>query len=175
VLPKFRIGLARNNITRIGKQRWNQVHLDTLGESFVADEDAILGPRGMRLTKSGRLLGHILAQYIDGDNEDLVRTECVLVDLSYIEDALPKHRAYLHRQDKVTPHHNRYPVLHPTLTLSLTRLGLATLDRDSCSPLKLNSHCQDKVNPHHDHNHYLHQTLTIARTQLGLATLDRHS
>jgi hypothetical protein len=104
------------------------VHLDTLGESFVADDDVILGPRGMRLTKSARLLGYIVAQYIDGDDEDPVRTECV--DL-YIEDALPKHRAYLHRQDKVTPHHNRNPALHRTLTLSLTRLGLAILDRHS--------------------------------------------
>jgi hypothetical protein len=75
------------------------VHLDTLGEPFVADEDVILGPRGMRLTKSGSLLGYIVAQYIDGDDEDPVHTQCV--DL-YIEDALPKHRAYLHRQKKVT-------------------------------------------------------------------------
>ena len=74
------------------------VHLDTLGEAFIADEDVVLGPRGMRLTKSGSLLGYIVAQYIDGDDEDPVRTQCV--DL-YIEDALPKHRAYLHRQKKV--------------------------------------------------------------------------
>ena len=74
------------------------MHLDTLGEAFVADEDVVLGPRGMRLTKSGSLLGYIVAQYIDGDEEDPVRTQCV--DL-YIEDALPKHLAYLHRQNKV--------------------------------------------------------------------------
>jgi hypothetical protein len=74
------------------------VHLDTLGEAFAADEDVVLGPRGMRLTKSGSLLGYIVAQYINGDDEDPVRTQCV--DL-YIEDALPKHRAYLHRQKKV--------------------------------------------------------------------------
>jgi hypothetical protein len=74
------------------------VHLDTLGELYVADEDVIVGPRGMRLTKSGSLLGYIVAQYIDGDEEDPVRTQCV--DL-YIEDALPKHLAYLHCQKKV--------------------------------------------------------------------------
>ena len=104
------------------------VHLNTLGEPFVADEDVIVGPRGMRLTKSGRLLGYIVAQYIDGDDEDPIRTECV--DL-YIEDALPKHQAYLHRQDKVTPYHNQNLVLHLALTLKLSRLGLATLDRHS--------------------------------------------
>ncbi len=51
----------------------------------------------MRLTKSSKLLGYILAQYIDGDEEVPTRTECV--DL-YIEAAVPKHRAYLHRQEK---------------------------------------------------------------------------
>ena len=51
----------------------------------------------MRLTKSAKLVGYILAQYIDGDAEDPTRTECV--DL-YIEDALPKHRAYQHRLEK---------------------------------------------------------------------------
>jgi hypothetical protein len=54
----------------------------------------------MRLTKSSKLLGYILAQYVDGDEEDPTRTECV--DL-YIEDAVPKHRAFRHRQDKDSP------------------------------------------------------------------------
>ena len=54
----------------------------------------------MRLTKSSKLLGYILAQYVDGDEEDPTRTECVDV---YIENAVPKHRAFLHRQDKDSP------------------------------------------------------------------------
>ena len=99
------------------------VHLDALGEPFVADDDVVVGPRGkpnlypqplpisfsltlpyltqplgQRLTKSASLLGYIVAQYIDGDDGDPTRTECV--DL-YVEDALPKHRAYLHRQKQV--------------------------------------------------------------------------
>ncbi len=49
------------------------------------------------ITKSGKFLGYILAQYIDEDDEDPTRTECVEL---YIEDALPKHRAYLHRLEK---------------------------------------------------------------------------
>ena len=72
----------------------------------------------MRLTKSVKLLGYILAQYIDGDEEDPTRTECV--DL-YIEDAVSKHRAYLHRQDKDSP-----PLIatidRPTHQLSLASL-----------------------------------------------------
>jgi hypothetical protein len=54
----------------------------------------------MRLTKSSKLLGYILAQYVDGDEEDPTRTDCV--DL-YIENAVPKHRAFLHRLDKDSP------------------------------------------------------------------------
>ncbi len=73
------------------------VHLGTLGELYVADEDVIVGLE-VRLTKSGSLLCYIVAQYIDGDEEDPVRTQCV--DL-YIKDALPKPLANLHRQNKV--------------------------------------------------------------------------
>jgi hypothetical protein len=63
----------------------NHIHTSTLNYSLHV---------GMRLTKSGKLLGYILAQYIDDDAEDPIRTECVHL---YIEDALPKHCAYLHR------------------------------------------------------------------------------
>ena len=64
------------------------------------------------MTKSAKLLGYILAQYIDGDDEEPTRTECV--DL-YIEDALPKYRAYQHRRDKVTLYHNPDPNPVPNL------------------------------------------------------------
>ncbi len=82
----------------------------------------------MRLTKSGKLVGYIVAQYIDGDAKDPIRTDCV--DL-YIEDGLPKHRAYIHRRDKVNPHHDRYKKLQPILTIAPTLLGIATLARHS--------------------------------------------
>jgi hypothetical protein len=56
--------------------RWSQcISIQWEHAPFVAD--VVLGPRGIRLTKSGRLLGYILAQYIDGDDEDPIRTECV--------------------------------------------------------------------------------------------------
>ena len=68
------------------------VHLMPSGEFIVADEDCILGPKGARLTKSKVLLGYILAQYIDGDEEDPTRSDCV--DM-YIENAIDKLKAYL--------------------------------------------------------------------------------
>ncbi len=46
----------------------------------------------MRLTKAKVLLGYILAQYIDGDDAEPTRTECV--DL-YIENAMDKLKAYV--------------------------------------------------------------------------------
>ncbi len=68
------------------------VHLTLTGEFVVADEDSIVGPNGVRLTKSKVLLGYILAQYIDGDEEEQTRSECV--DL-YIENAIEKPQVYL--------------------------------------------------------------------------------
>ena len=68
------------------------VHLLSSGLFEVADEDTIQGPSGMRLTKSKVLLGYILAQYIDGDEEEPTRSDCVD---QYIENAIDKLKAYL--------------------------------------------------------------------------------
>jgi hypothetical protein len=68
------------------------IHMGPTGEFYVADEDVIIGPKGIRLTKSKVLLGYILAQYIDGDDEEPTRSDCV--DL-YIENALEKLKAYV--------------------------------------------------------------------------------
>ena len=48
----------------------------------------------MRLTKSKVLLGYILAQYIDGDEEEPTRSDCVD---EYIENAIEKLKAYLYK------------------------------------------------------------------------------
>ena len=58
----------------------------------VPDEHTVLGPKGVSLTKSKALLGYVLAQYIDGDEAEPTRSDCV--DL-YIENALVKLKAYL--------------------------------------------------------------------------------
>jgi hypothetical protein len=70
------------------------VNLEPSGEFEVPDEASVLGPKGIRLTKSKALLGYILAQYIDGDDEEPTRSDCV--DL-YIENAIEKLRAYLYK------------------------------------------------------------------------------
>ncbi len=66
------------------------IHLDPDGLFYVADEDVVLGPKDVRLTKAKVLLGYILAQYIDGDDAEPTRTECV--DL-YIENTMDKLKA----------------------------------------------------------------------------------
>jgi hypothetical protein len=68
------------------------IHLSPDGQFYVADEDVVIGPKGIRITKSKVLLGYILAQYIDGDEEDPTRSDCV--DL-YIENAIGKFKAYV--------------------------------------------------------------------------------
>ena len=68
------------------------VNLLPSGEFQVPDDQTVLGPKGIRLTKSKALLGYILAQYIDGDDEEPARSDCV--DL-YIENAIEKLKAYL--------------------------------------------------------------------------------
>jgi hypothetical protein len=68
------------------------IHLRPSGLFEVADEDTILGPSGARITKSKALIGYILAQYIDGDEEEPTRSDCVD---DYIENAIEKLNAYL--------------------------------------------------------------------------------
>ena len=75
------------------------VHLSTEGQFYVADEDVVLGPKGIRVTKSKVLLGYILAQYIDGDDEEPTRSDCVDI---YIENALDKLKAYLFKLQQIT-------------------------------------------------------------------------
>ena len=74
------------------------VHLLASGLFEVANEDTILGPNGVRLTKSKVLLGYILAQYIDGDDEEPTRSDCVD---DYIENAIEKLTAYLFKLQRV--------------------------------------------------------------------------
>jgi hypothetical protein len=68
------------------------IHVSTSGEFYVADENVVIGPKGIRVTKSKALLGYIVAQYIDGDEEEPTRTDCV--DL-YVENAMEKLKAYV--------------------------------------------------------------------------------
>jgi hypothetical protein len=58
---------------------------------FVHDDDAVIMTCGKRLVKARSLIGYVLAEYVDGDDADPTRTDCVD---KYIMDALTKHHAY---------------------------------------------------------------------------------
>jgi hypothetical protein len=84
--PKKKQSLA------LSRKTLEPVHLLSSGLFEVADEDTIIGPSGVRITKSKVLLGYILAQYIDGDDEEPTRSDCI--DL-YMENAIDKLKSYV--------------------------------------------------------------------------------
>ncbi len=84
------------------------VNLLPSGEFQVPDEASVLGPKGIRLSKSKALLSYILAQYIDGDDEEPTRTDCVYL---YIENAIEKLKAYLFKLLRCLPGHGITPVI----------------------------------------------------------------
>ena len=67
------------------------IHLSSDGSYFVHDKDSVVGPNGTRITRSKCLMGYILAQYINGDEEDPERTVCVD---EYMTNALARNAAY---------------------------------------------------------------------------------
>jgi hypothetical protein len=50
-----------------------------------------MGPNGSKITKAKSYLGYIVAQYVDGDDQDPERTICVD---EYMSDALDKYARY---------------------------------------------------------------------------------
>ena len=67
------------------------VHVCPEGGNFIHNDDAVVMSAGHRVTKASALLGYVLAEYVDGDNADPTRTDCVDI---YVMDALQKHDAY---------------------------------------------------------------------------------
>ena len=67
------------------------IHLSSDGSYFVHDKDSVVGPNGTRITRSKCLKGYILAQYINGDEEDPERTVCVD---EYMSNALKRNASY---------------------------------------------------------------------------------
>jgi hypothetical protein len=68
------------------------IHLLCDGSCYVHDNDSVIGPNGIKITKANSCKGYIVAQYIYGDDEEPERTVCVD---EYIANALKKHATYL--------------------------------------------------------------------------------
>jgi hypothetical protein len=79
------------------------VHVSTDGTPFVHDDDVVVMSSGKRLTKASALLGYVLAEYVDGDDAEPTRSDCVD---KYVMDAMHKHIAYTSKNT----HRQRPPV-----------------------------------------------------------------
>jgi hypothetical protein len=67
------------------------VHVAPDGSVYVHDDDAVVMSGTKRLTKASALLGYALAEYVDGDDANPTRTDCVD---KYVMGAMDKHIAF---------------------------------------------------------------------------------
>ena len=68
------------------------VHVDQAdGTLYQLDEDVVQVSDGKRITKANKLVGYILAEYIDGDDAEPTRSDCVD---RYAFQALEKHNTF---------------------------------------------------------------------------------
>ena len=74
------------------------VHVSKDDTFYVHDNDAVVMTCAKRLVKAKSLLGYVLAEYVDGDDADPTRTDCVD---KYLMDALAKHHAYTAKANRV--------------------------------------------------------------------------
>ncbi len=66
----------------------------TDGTVFMHDDDVVRCSNARIMTKAEAYLGYILAEYVDGDEAEPTRSDCVD---RYIMNALQKHEAFLHK------------------------------------------------------------------------------
>ena len=76
------------------------VHLHTDGTIYRLDEDVIQLSNGTTMAKADKLIGYILAEYIDGDDAEPTRSDCVD---RYAFYALEKHHAYMIKSRQTQP------------------------------------------------------------------------
>ncbi len=68
------------------------IHVHPDGSLYRLDEDVVRLSNGKTMTKANKLIGYILAEYIDGDEVEPTRSDCVD---RYAFHALEKHNAAL--------------------------------------------------------------------------------
>ena len=81
---------ALRNRPILSSQRSIHVHHDD--SLFCLDDDVVQLSNGKTMTKANKLIGYILAEYIDGDDAEPTRSDCVD---RYAFHALEKHHAYM--------------------------------------------------------------------------------
>ena len=68
------------------------IHVHPDGALYRLDDDVVHLSNGKTTTKADKLIGYILAEYIDGDDNEPTRSDCVD---RYVFRALEKHNAAL--------------------------------------------------------------------------------
>ena len=68
------------------------IHVNLDGSLYQLDDDVVWLSNGKTTTMANKLIGYILAEYIDGDDAEPTRSDCVN---RYIFHALEKHAAYM--------------------------------------------------------------------------------
>jgi hypothetical protein len=84
------------------------VHLRTDGSLFQLDDDVMVMSNGKTVTNANKLIGYILAEYIDGNDAEPTRSDCVD---RYAFHALEKHQTFLL---KTNPEVQQAPPIKPT-------------------------------------------------------------
>ncbi len=64
------------------------IHVHPDGSLYRLDDDVVRLSNGKTMTKANKLIGYILAEYIDGDEAEPTRSDCVD---HYAFHALEKH------------------------------------------------------------------------------------
>ena len=124
--------IAYWNSTRTRHASWEAtmepVHVSQDGSVFIHDDDAVVMTCGKRIAKARSLLGYVLAEYVDGDDQEPTRTDCVD---KYVMDAMHKHLAYSSkatRSQRVQEKSCLSPPRLPPATHSATRTHLIQME-----------------------------------------------
>jgi hypothetical protein len=97
----FRIAYWPSTKTRFAswEATMEPVHEHPDGTLYRLDEDVVRLSNGATMTRANKLIGYILAEYIDGDDAEPTRSDCVD---RYAFNAIEKQHAYLLKTS--TPH-----------------------------------------------------------------------
>ena len=68
------------------------IHVHHDGSLYRLDDDVVQLSNGKTMTRVNKLIGDILAEYVDGDDAEPTRSDCVD---RYAFRALEKHHAYM--------------------------------------------------------------------------------
>ena len=79
------------------------IHVASDSTIYMREEDVVRCSNGKLMTKAKAFLGYILAEYVDGDDAEPTRSDCVD---RYIMNALQKHAAFVHKSSSANDAHH---------------------------------------------------------------------